>query len=107
MNYAEAARNPPRLMTNIEHITSVAETELRRILTRDELSSLTSKFPPEKIVSYIEKVFQEILNCYQLRLIIVWAWMYKVLASSLQKEGTEMFLLSKINSKGRELSIPW
>ena len=56
MNYARAAKNQPRLMTNIDHIHSVAETELRRTLTRDELSSLTSKFPPERIVSLIEKV---------------------------------------------------
>ena len=56
MNYARAAKNQPRLMTNIDHIHSVAETELRRTLTRDELSSLTSKFHPEKIVRLNEKV---------------------------------------------------
>ena len=56
MNYATAARNKPRLVTTWEYIHSAAETELRRSLTKDEVSSLSSKFQPEKIVSYITTV---------------------------------------------------
>ena len=61
MNYSRAVRNKLRLMITWEHIHSAAETELRRSLTKDEVSSLTSKFHPEKIVSCIDTVLKEIL----------------------------------------------
>ena len=108
MNYSRAVRNKPRLMITWEHIHSAAETELRRSLTKDEVSSLTSKFYPEKIVSCIDTVLREILKYFTNQVFFkVWVWLYKVLASTLQKEGTEMFLFSQIHSKGWKLPIPW
>ena len=89
MNYSRAVRNKPRIMITWEHIHSAAETELRRSLTKDEVSSLTSKLHPEKIVSCIDTVLREILKYFTKQVFLKYGYgcrLYKVLASSLQKE---------------------
>ena len=55
-NFATRTRSQTKCIQKMEPIFSAAETELGRRLTQDEVSALTSKFPPDKIIYHIEKV---------------------------------------------------
>ena len=103
MSYADIVKNKLANDREIDIIRSQAETELRRVLQKEEESLLLTRFTPNRLCSQINKVWSNEITLYSM-IFSVWIWSSEIFSDAVSEARIRLLHISQFYTTRWKLS---